>query len=287
MAQAKHEIEGTTRVVGIFGDPVEHSLSPRMHNAAFRELGLDFVYVPLRVRGDRIGEAVEAVRLLGMAGVNVTVPFKAAVIPHVDRVTDTVRAVRAVNTIYPDRSGKLVGENTDVAGFAAALAAHGMRTRGKRALVIGAGGAARAVAYALLEGAAADVVVANRTLAKATAIARAFRSYRGKIHASSLEILDDLELLGDRQLVVNSTSVGLDGSPFLDYEVEATAKDCVHVDLAYGRGPTAFLKDAAAAGRPVVDGRYMLLHQGAAAFKLFTGRKAPIEVMARALGLKA
>lgn len=281
----RQRIEGHTRVVCIFGDPVEHSLSPRMHNAAYRELGLDFVYVPFRPTVRRFSEAVQAMRTLGIAGANVTVPFKEAAAAACDRVTDTVRVVGAANTLYFDR-GRLVGENTDGLGFASALGAHGFRIRGKRALVIGAGGAARAVVWALTEYGAADIVISNRTPGKAKAIAKMFRSHLAGVHHCDLEVLDDFDFLETRQLVVNATSVGLTRKDFLDYSVEATPEDCVHFDLVYAEEPTPFLRMAQTVNRPTIDGRHMLVHQGAAAFKLFTGRRAPIDVMGKAVGIR-
>jgi len=278
-------VEGSTKVVCVFGDPVEHSLSPRMHNAAFRKLELDYVYVPFRPAPRRFADAMQALRALGIVGANVTVPFKEIAVNYCDRVTETVKYVGALNTLYFDR-GKLVGENTDGLGFASALGAHGFRIRGKRVLVIGAGGAARAVVWALMEYGASDVVIANRTVGKAAKLARSFRSYVGQIHHVNLEVLDDFDFLVTRQLVVNATSVGLAGKDFLDYSVEATPEDCVHFDLVYGEQPTAFLRMAAAVNRPTIDGRHMLVHQGAAAFKLFTGRRAPVAAMAKAIGLK-
>ena len=279
-------IEGTTRVVGIFGDPVDHSLSPRMHNAAFRALGLDYAYVPFRPAKRTIGAAVEAIRALGLVGVNVTVPFKGDVIPHLDRVSDTARAAASVNTIV-NRDGGLFGDNTDVPGFRAALATSGLRLRGARVLLIGAGGAARGVLHALLEGGAADVVVANRTRRRANDLVRLFAKLGVQPRAATLGALADAELLGTRDLVVNSTSVGLNGGEYLDYAARSTLETCVHFDLAYREGLTPFLKLARAARRPLIDGRHMLLHQGAIAFRLFTGKKAPIDVMARAIGIDA
>ncbi|TFH21039.1 MAG: shikimate dehydrogenase [Myxococcales bacterium] len=276
-------VEGTTRVVGIFGDPVHHSLSPRMHNAAFVALGLDYVYVPLRPTARTIGEAVGAIRALGLVGVNVTVPFKQEVIEHLDSLSDEARAVGAVNTIVAGEGGCLAGANTDVEGFAGALRARGVRLRGKRALLIGAGGAARAVVQSLVAGGAADVVIANRTLARARSLAADFDA--GTLRARGLDALEDADLLADRNVVINSTSVGLKGAALPGYSIEATAMDCVHFDLAYGEKPTAFVAAAERAGRPAIDGRYMLLYQGIAAFKLFTGRKAPADVMARAIGI--
>ncbi len=280
---AKPTVEGTTRVVGIIGDPVDHSLSPRMHNAAFASLGLDYIYVPFRTSARKLGDAVRSVGRLGLAGLNITVPFKQAATGHVDRLSPTARAVGAVNTVYAD-GRRLVGENTDVAGFMSALGAAGLRLRGKSVLVIGAGGAARAVVYALAEGGAADVVIANRTLAKAKRLAREFSRRSTPIQAAGLGVLEDVGLLENRRLVVNCTSLGLKGKT-PDYNIEATRDDCIHFDLAYGGKPTPFMKSALANKRPVIDGRLMLLHQGAAAFKFFTGRKAPVAVMAKALGL--
>lgn len=279
-------VEGTTTVVGIFGDPIDHSLSPRMHNAAYRELGLDYIYVPFRPRLPSIGAAVEAVRALGLVGVNVTVPFKGEVIRHLDRVSDTAKAAGAVNTIV-SRDGKLFGDNTDVPGFSAALAAAGARVRGKKVLVIGAGGGARGVVHALLTGGAAEVVVANRTRSRAAALVKVFATDKARLRIETLDILADACFLASRQLVVNSTSVGLHGPEFLDYSARSTPEACVHFDLAYREGLTPFLKIARAAQRPLVDGRMMLLHQGAVAFRLFTGRRAPIDVMARAIGIDA
>jgi len=277
-------IEGTTKVVAVIGDPVEHSLSPRMHNAAFKELGLDFVYVAFNPAKRDVADAVRAVRHLNLAGLNVTVPYKQDVMRYVDRLTPAAKAIGAVNTIYAD-GRKLIGNNTDAPGFTAALTAAGCRPRNKRVLVIGAGGAARAVIHALVEARASDIVIANRTLRKAVRTAKDFGGVRAHLRAADLEILDDFDFLDSRQLVVNTTSVGLSGGAFLDYDVNATPEDCVHFDLAYGEKPTAFLEMAAKSKRPTVDGRHMLVHQGALAFKLFTGRRAPIEIMSKAIGL--
>jgi shikimate dehydrogenase len=272
-------VEGTTRVVGILGDPVDHSLSPRMHNAAYAALGLDFVYVPLRATPDTIRSAVRAMRTLGIVGFNVTVPYKQDVVRLVDRLTPAAKAIGAVNTIYRDGED-IVGENTDAPGFLEALKSHGVKPRGARVLVIGAGGSARAVLHALREGGAADVVLANRTKAKAAKLARELGA-----SASGLEALEDAALLSTRTLVVNCTPVGLKGGDFLGYTAKATPRSCAHFDLAYGRDLTPFLRLAAKAGRPTIDGRHMLVHQGAAAFRLFTGKRAPIAVMLAAVGV--
>jgi shikimate dehydrogenase len=275
----KAPVEGTTRVVGILGHPVDHSLSPRMHNAAFAALGLDFVYVPFRATPDTIRSAVRAMRTLGIVGFNITVPYKQDVLRLVDRLTPGANAIGAVNTIWRDGE-EIVGENTDAPGFVEALRKHGVKTRGARVLVIGAGGSARAVLHALREGGAANVVLANRTKTKAAKLAREFAA-----EAAGLNALEHADLLSTRTLVVNCTPVGLKGGDFLGYAAKATPKSCAHFDLAYGRDLTPFLKLAARAGRPTIDGRHMLVHQGAAAFRLFTGKKAPVDVMLAAVGV--
>jgi shikimate dehydrogenase len=280
-------IDGTTRVIGILGDPIDHTLSPRMHNAAFRELSLDYVYVPFRTDERHLREALRSIGALGLVGCNVTVPFKEKVLRWLDRTSETALRIGAVNTIHADASGRLIGDNTDVDGFHQSLLAHDFRPRGKRVLIIGAGGSSRAVLYALLRAGAADIVIANRTASKARKLARQLGGRGGNARGTELEILDDIDFLADRQLVVNCTPIGLKGSSFLDYAVEATPPDCLHFDLAYGRKLTPFLEEARRARRPYIDGRHMLVHQGAAAFKIFTGRRAPVETMLRAVGIES
>lgn len=279
MPARRPRISGRTRVVGIIGDPVAHSRSPAMHNAAFATLGLDWVYVPLHVDAADVPAAVAAVRALGMAGVNVTVPHKEAVLPHLDALTPLARRVGAVNTVV-NRNGRLLGDNTDVHGFAATLRQHGARLRGRHALVIGAGGAARAVLAALTESGVGRVTIANRTAARAADLARRLRGPRRDV--VPLAALQDPARLADVALVVNTTSLGLYDTTFPPLAVTATPTRCLFIDLLYGRD-TAFLRAARRAGRPTGDGSEMLLHQGARAFTLWTGRRAPLAAMRAAL----
>jgi shikimate dehydrogenase len=275
------QISGRTRIVGIVGDPVAHSLSPAMHNAAFRALGLDFAYVAFHVRAAQMRQALEGIRSLGIVGVNVTVPHKERVIPWLDWISPAARRAGAVNTIV-QRDGHLHGENTDVTGFLQALRDEKVSVRGCRALVIGAGGAARAVLTALLAGKAARVTVANRTVLRARRLARTWRTPAVPITGASLAALEDPELLRSVDLVVNATAVGLHGEPFLPLAYRATPAACVFADLLYGRR-TDFQARAARAQRRSFDGSAMLLHQGAAAFTLWTRRPAPIAAMRTAL----
>lgn len=272
-------ISGRTRVVGIIGDPVAHSRSPAMHNAAFAALGLDWVYVPLPVRSTDVAAAVGAIRALGLAGINVTVPHKEAVLPHLDALTPLARRVGAVNAIV-NRDGRLLGDNTDVHGFAATLRQQRLRLRGRRVLVIGAGGAARAVLAALVDAEAGAITIANRTPARATALASRLRGPRRQV--VSLSALADPAQLGDLALVVNTTSLGLHDTAFPPLAAAATPARCAFVDLVYGR-ETPFLRLARRAGRPACDGAEMLLHQGARAFTLWTGRRAPLTIMREVL----
>ena len=277
---ARHlPISGRTRVVGIIGDPVTHSRSPAMHNAAFAALGLDWVYVPLPVRSADLAAAVAAVRALGLAGVNVTVPHKEAVLPHLDALTPLARRVGAVNTIVA-RDGRLLGDNTDVHGFAATLRQQRLRLRGRRVLVIGAGGAARAVVAALADAEVGALTIANRTAARAAALARRLRGPRRQV--LPLSALADPAQLADLALVVNTTSLGLHDTAFPPLTATATPSRCVFVDLVYGH-ETPFLRLARRAGRPACDGAEMLLHQGARAFTLWTGRRAPLTIMREVL----
>lgn len=286
-ADLRAGVRGTTRVVAILGDPVDHSLSPAMHNAAYAALGLDYVYVPLRAPRAKLRDAIRSLRTLGIVGLNVTVPYKEDVARLVDRQSDTARAIGAVNTVYL-AGDEIVGDNTDAEGFARASSENSVKIRGARVLVIGAGGSARAVLYALGRGGAAEVVVANRTRSKAARLVRALAPAfpaGSALVASGLDALGDRSLLATRTLVVNSTPVGLKGGEFLAYEVVATPERCAHFDLAYGKTATPFLREAARAGRPTVDGRHMLVYQGAAAFRLFTGKKAPVAAMFAAVGV--
>lgn len=277
-------VGGATRIVGIFGDPIDHTLSPRMHNAAYAALGLDYVYVPFRPPGRRLGAALAALPDLGVVGCNVTVPYKQKVVKHLSRISKTARAIGAVNTVVCE-GRRLIGDNTDAEGFTKSLVAAGVRPRGKRVLVIGAGGSARAVVHALTAGGAESIVLANRTVSKARRLLAEVAPDNATARPGRLDLLTDRDFLASRELVVNCTSVGLEGGAFVDYTVAATPADCLHFDLAYGRKPTAFLRAASRRRRPTVDGRHMLVHQGAAAFRLFTGRRAPVDVMLEAVGL--
>ncbi len=259
---------------------MSHSLSPRLHNAAFAALGLDYIYVPLPVRGEDVGAAVLGLAALGFRGANVTIPHKAAVMPYLHEISEDARLAQAVNTITVD-GPVLRGYNTDVEGVRGALqVAAGDGLAGAPALILGAGGAARAAALALAR-LGCRLTIVNRTPAAAERLAALMTVGVPGARCGWLA-LSDLTA-GDvrrQRVVVNATSLGMAGegkvpAPLAD---NVTAGQVVF-DAVYASGTTDFLVTAQAAGAIVVDGLTMLLGQAAEAFSLWTGEPAPLEVM--------
>ena len=270
-------ISASTRVAGVIGDPVRHSLSPVIHNAAFQALGLDWVYLAFPVPAGDGAAAVTAMRTFGLDGLNVTMPHKGDVIAGLDRLSATASALRSVNTIH--RLGdELVGESTDGRGFVDALLHdEGFDPAGRRVVVFGAGGAARAIVLALADAGATDIAVVNRTAAKAEqAVALA---PDGVARLGSEEDVDAADL------VVNATSVGMGGTPQADavlLDVRRLRADHVVADLVYHPMRTPLLVAARERGAVAVTGLGMLIHQAAHAFRLWTAEDPPLEVMSAA-----
>jgi len=278
-------ITGKTALVGVMGWPVEHSLSPAMHNAAFAELGLDWTYVPLPVQPENISEALKGLAALNFVGSNVTVPHKQAVMRHMDELSEAAQITGAVNTIHL-QDGKFVGTNTDPAGFLNSLREGGCHPKGMRVAVLGAGGAARGVVYALVKAEADSVVVFNRTAERAAFLvddlADVFPDSRLGFEALTGKALT---ALGDNvDLVINTTSVGMypqtDACPWPD-DVPVPVNAWFY-DLVYNPLETVFLARARAAGANAIDGLGMLVHQGALSFQKWTGQQAPVDVMREA-----
>lgn len=286
-------IDGHTRLVGLLGYPLEHTRSPLMHNAAFAALGLNYCYLPLLVAPEELGTAIGGLAALGFVGVNVTIPHKQAVIAHLDDLSDEARAIGAVNTII-FTEGKRTGYNTDGVGFLRALTDRGLSVAGGHALVLGAGGAARAVVYTLLRAGAA-VTILNRTEERARVLADDVRSYASpgmvgfRLHGGPLSVESVAELARSVDLVVNATAVGMwphvDETPWpreVPFPRQAVAYDLIYASPACP-AVTAFLRAAQAAGARTLDGLQMLVYQGAEAFEMWTGRAAPVDVMLTAL----
>ena len=267
--------------VGLFGWPVGHSRSPAMHNAAFRHLGLNWQYMLLPVHPNHVAEAVRGLRGLGFKGANVTVPHKLAVMQALDEIMPEARAIGAVNTIV-NRDNRLIGYNTDGVGFLRALREGGFEPRGRRAILLGAGGASRAMLYALLTE-QVQLTIANRTQKKADVLAAEFAAhFNVSIETLPLDNANALQqALNEADLLVNATSLGM--YPHID-TMPLPANTHFHANLTvydavYNPLETKLLAQARAAGAKAIDGLGMLVHQGAVAFTHWTGEDAPVHVM--------
>ncbi len=282
------EIDGSTTVVGVIGDAVRGSLSPRIHNAAFTTLGLNWCYVAFSVTRDHLGDALRGLPALGIAGANVTVPHKEAALAYLDETTDDARAIGAVNTIQV-AGQRLIGHNTDGGGLLDALRSDGgVSFGGSRAVVVGAGGAARAAAFALAGAGAGAVVVANRNWDRAAALAEVVRRSfpRCAVDATPLDGEGVAVALREASLLIQATTVG-GGAQRTVSPVAATAlhPGLFVMDMIYESPETVLLREARARGCRTLGGLSMLVYQAARAFEIWTGRPAPVAVMREAVGL--
>lgn len=278
-------ITASTRIVGLFGDPVAHSLSPLMHNAALAAAGIDALYLPFHVVPPALPAAIDSLRALRLVGVNLTIPHKESVLPLLDEVDPRAALCGAVNTIV-NRDGRLVGYNTDGCGLLQSLRIDlGIEPAGRRILLVGAGGAARGALAALAGGGAAWVGIANRTIGRAAALCAALGASCPSTTLVPLPLDHRLPglLKGGVDLLINCTSVGLHGDshdwPFLD----CLAPGGAVYDMVYGRAPTPLVSAARRAGIPAADGLGMLAGQGEEAFRLWFGVAPPAGVLRAAL----
>ena len=275
-------ISGKTRVCGVIGEPIEHTLSPLMHNAAFEALKIDYVFLAFRVKPAEVECAVNGMRALNIRGLNVTMPHKSSVIKHLDRVDLSAQIVNSVNTIL-NKENLLFGFNTDGVGAFKALKENGVELKGRKVLLLGAGGAARAIAYTIAKE-ADELAVLNRTVKQAQALAKLLeKSFNKKISTGSLSPSDIQSNLQDSDILINATSVGMkpkaEESPV---PPKLLRSNLAVMDIVYNPLETKLVKDAKAAGARVVSGVEMLIYQGAASFELWTGKSAPVEVMRQA-----
>src|SRR4030066_1241503 len=268
------DVSGKTKITGLFGYPVEHTLSPAMHNAAFDSLGLDICYVPFRVSPEDLPNAVRAVRALNLVGVNVTVPHKEKVIPLLDNVNEEASFIGAVNTIV-NNEGILTGYNTDGRGFISSLTEKGVLIDDKEILVIGAGGASRAISYYLSEK-ASKLFLYDVDKPKAKTLVGDLNKIRGNVY-----LMDKLENPGKPHIIINATPLGLRQEDPLPLNPDLITPDTVVCDLIYKK--TKLLQEAEKKGAITLDGLGMLLWQGVLAFELWTGFKPPVDLMRNAL----
>jgi shikimate dehydrogenase len=270
---------GITKVCGVIGDPIGHSASPPMHNAAFRTMGLDYYYVPFRVRKEALSEAVQGMRAFNIRGLNVTIPHKVAIIRFLDKLDPLAERIGAVNTVVND-DGFLTGYNTDAEGFLQSLLDSNIEPEGKNVVILGAGGASRAIAFILAER-GSNLVILNRTLDKAKDYAdRITEIFYKEARAAPLDEEKLTGMLTEADILINATSLGMyphvDDTPVASHLLRP---GLVIADIVYNPVETKLLKEAEAAGARTVSGLDMFVWQGALAFEKWTGLKAPVEVM--------
>ncbi|MCH7843537.1 MAG: shikimate dehydrogenase [Chloroflexi bacterium] len=271
-----------TQRLGIIGYPIGHSISPIFQQAGLDHLGIDATYEKWEVTPERVGDFVAGLRAPGTLGINITVPHKQAVIPFLDEVDEWATAAGAVNTIV-NRDGRLTGHNTDGPGFLQALLVEtGYSPDGTRALILGAGGAARGILLALVRGGVDSLVIANRTFERAETLAQ-LASENG-VKSEAIPLAGDAltEAAASANLIVNCTTMGMShgpdehGSPISAAQIPATA---IVNDVVYTPLLTPILKEAAVAGATSLGGLHMLVYQGVLSFQMWTGRDAPVDVM--------
>ncbi len=265
------------KLFGVLGDPVSHSLSPSMHNAVFKALGMDCEYHAFRVSPETLRDAIHGAFALGFGGLNLTIPLKEKALEIV-KSTELAKHIGAVNTV--DFKNGIIGHNTDGLGAMKALEGGGVQIKGKNVLLLGAGGAARAIAFTLAsEG--AIVTIANRTPERAISLAKdAERA--GKIIGCGLEGLKDL--INNSDILINSTAIGM--SPKATETIvtsDLMHRDLVVFDIVYNPLNTRLLQEARKAGARTIDGVTMLVYQGAEAFKIWTGKTPPVDLMEKAV----
>jgi shikimate dehydrogenase len=298
-ASAARAIDGHTALLGVLGDPVRHSLSPAMHNAALRELGLNWVYLALPAPPEQLATVVRGLEAMGCRGLSVTIPHKKSVAALAAELSPLARRVGAVNTLVPREGGGWFGTNTDVEGFLAPLHAAGRPWQGQRAVVLGCGGSARAVVAGLAELGLGSIRVAGRRASSHEAFVADCRAWAPQLEGLSwgddgTAASPDLrEALASADLVVNTTPVGMASasdpaaagrSPLTRAELNALPAGAWVYDLIYTPRPTALLQAAAARGCQAIDGLEMLVQQGAAALRLWSGSdQIPVEAMRTAL----
>jgi shikimate dehydrogenase len=278
------EITGHTQFTAVLGDPVEHSLSPAMHNAAYAALGIERAYLAFHVTPKHLPDAIRALPALNIAAVNLTVPHKENAIPLMAHLSEEAKMLGAINCVI-NRDGELHGDNTDARGLERDLRDSGITLEGRPVMVVGAGGAAASALLACSRMRARNILLCNRTVERAAALAHRFRHLAAlsEIAVGGLDQLTNPAALASVALVINATPMGLKTGGFAPVTYDATPADCVFYDLIYAREPTPFLAPASASARRALDGAGMLLHQGVLAFELFNNAAAPTIVMRAAL----
>ncbi|YAI82126.1 MAG: shikimate dehydrogenase [cyanobacterium endosymbiont of Rhopalodia sterrenbergii] len=279
-------ITGKTKIIGIIGDPVKHSLSPVIHNAAISHLGVDYIYVPFPIRPKDLTTAIAGLASIGMVGFNVTIPHKQAIIPLLSEVTPTAKLVGAVNTVWRTETG-WKGTNTDIDGFLSPLQSLQRDWANLTPIILGNGGAARAVVVGLAQLGCLQIYVVGRDRQK---LWRFTQSWKNTQLTADLRIYfwDELsEIIEETELLINTTSIGMfpdiDDSPIESMLFARMPENAIAYDLIYTPNPTQFLKNAQQQGLMTLDGLEMLVRQGAVALQLWLQKPIPVDVMTQSL----
>ncbi|CAB3289963.1 Shikimate dehydrogenase (NADP(+)) [Methanocaldococcus lauensis] len=275
-------IDAKTKVVGLIGHPVEHSFSPIMHNAAFKDKGLNYVYLAFDVLPEKLKYVIDGAKALGIVGFNVTIPHKVEIIKYLDELDESAKLIGAVNTIKIENN-KAVGYNTDGIGARLSLEEEIGKVKDKTILILGAGGAARAVAFELAKD--NNIIIANRTVEKAEKLAKEIAEKLNKKFGEEVKFSSLNNDFSDVDIIINATPVGM--YPNVDVEplikADQIKPDMVVMDLIYNPLETTLLKEAKKVGAKTINGLGMLIYQGAVAFKIWTGIEPNIDVMKNAI----
>jgi len=285
LSEQLSKIDGKTKIAGVFGYPVAHSLSPLFHNAAFARLGLNFVYLPFPVKPEELKAAVKSIRSLSMVGVNVTIPHKEKVLPYLDQISPGTKAIGAVNTIH-NKEGKLTGYNTDGDGFIESLKKQGgFDPKNKNVFLLGTGGAAYAISFALIKSGIKKLILANRTYSKGRALLEHLKkNFQDECQLSLVEFVEKNSsfIMNEIDLLINATSIGMHSGDPLLVVPEILPPNIFIYDVVYNR-KTPLLKLAEEKKLASLGGLDMLVYQGALSFEIWTDQKAPIETMRKVL----
>ena len=276
-------ITGKTKVAAVIGNPIEHSLSPPMHNAAYKQMGMDYVYVAFKIEKDNLSHLIESAKTMGLVGLNVTIPYKTDIIEYLDEVDDTARRINAVNTIRFN-DGMAKGYNTDGTGAVKSIEKY-TELKNKKVLVLGAGGASKAITFTLLNHGINSLTIANRSRDNAIQLIDNLKKQTGFDQISYVDIEKADTILEDVDIIINTTPIGMYPNVDADTPIKTEKINENHVvmDIIYNPLETKLLKNAKDNGATTISGTNMLINQGITAFEIFTDRTPSYESFEKAL----
>ena len=263
----------------VIGDPIDHSLSPNIHNAAFRHLGSEDTYIAYKIPAGELSAGIGALKEIKIAGFNVTIPHKIEMMKFLDEMDTTCKVIGAVNTVL-NEDGKLKGYNTDMIGFLDPIKKRNLTIKGSQVMLLGAGGAARAIMTAMVKEKASKITIVNRTMENANKLAEFAKKIGGNIETVSLQEAN--KLISDHKFIINSTSIGMDNEPS-HISTENMNENSIVYDIVYQPMNTDLVKKSKEKGATIIYGYEMLLSQAACSFEIWHKTEAPYDVMKKAL----